>query len=75
MKTPFAFSGNAFDNIHSNCKLIVPRGTKDAYIAKGWTTDVFGGGIVEASLNSDVNGDGQVSISDAVIIVNEILGQ
>ncbi len=75
MKTPFAFSGNAFDNIHSNCKLIVPKGTKDAYIAKGWTTDVFGGGIVEASLNSDVNGDGQVSISDAVIIVNEILGQ
>ena len=75
MKTPFAFSGNAFDNIHSNCKLIVPRGTKDAYIAKGWTTDVFGGGIVEAPLNTDVNGDGQVSISDAVIIVDEILNK
>jgi hypothetical protein len=28
--------------------LTVPHGTKDAYIAKGWTTNVFKGGIVEA---------------------------
>ena len=27
--------------------LIVPQGTRDAYLAKGWTEDVFRGGVVE----------------------------
>jgi len=30
-----------------NCVLHIPAGTKDAYIAAGWTEEVFGGGIVE----------------------------
>ena len=81
METPFQIGNNVFDNINSNCKLIVPRGTKNAYIAKGWTTketsprDGAFLEIVEAPLNTDVNGDGQVSISDAVIIVDEILNK
>ena len=37
-----------FSGINSNCVLTVPAGTKDAYIAAGWTTDIFKGGIVEA---------------------------
>ncbi len=47
IKTPFAFDSAAFDGLSSDCLLTVPDGTKDAYIAAGWTTDVFKGGIVE----------------------------
>ncbi len=36
-----------FEGIYSKCVLTVPYGTRDAYIAKGWTTSIFGGGIVE----------------------------
>ena len=31
----------------NNAKLIVPQGTRDAYIAAGWTEDVFKGGVSE----------------------------
>ena len=34
-------------NVNSTCTLTVPVGTRDAYIAAGWTEDVFKGGIVE----------------------------
>lgn len=52
MKIPFAFGSSAFSGIASTCILTVPYGTKDAYIAAGWTTSVFKGGIIEApSLN------------------------
>ena len=47
IEEPFTFGSYAFANIASNCTLTVPYGTKDAYIAKGWTEDVFKGGIVE----------------------------
>ena len=49
IETPFYFGINSFSRINNNCVLEVPIGMKDAYISKGWTTDVFGGGIVEAS--------------------------
>jgi len=49
IEEPFAFGSNAFGNISSSCALTVPYGTRDAYIAAGWTTDVFKGGIVEKS--------------------------
>lgn len=49
IKEPFAFGSYAFDGIASTCTLIVPYGTKDKYIAKGWTEDVFKGGIIEAA--------------------------
>lgn len=48
METPFAFGSDAFENIGSSCVLTVPYGTRDAYIAAGWTEDVFKGGVVEA---------------------------
>lgn len=47
IESPFAFGSNAFFNISSACILTVPYGKKDAYIAAGWTTEVFQGGIVE----------------------------
>ena len=47
IEDPFAFGHSAFDNISDNCVLTVPAGTRDAYIAAGWTEDVFKGGVVE----------------------------
>ena len=44
-------SYNPFYSVSPTCTLTVPSGTKDAYIATGWTTDVFKGGIVEAPYN------------------------
>lgn len=46
IKTPFA-ENMAFDDISDECILYIPFGTRDAYIAAGWTEDVFKGGIVE----------------------------
>ena len=47
IKNPFILGANAFSDISNQCVLTVPVGKRDAYIAKGWTTDVFQGGIVE----------------------------
>ena len=47
IETPFAFGSNAFKNVSSTCVLTVPKGKRDAYIAAGWTTSVFKGGVVE----------------------------
>ena len=47
IKNPFILGANAFSDISKQCVLIVPVGKRDAYIAKGWTTYVFRGGIVE----------------------------
>ena len=47
IKEPFNLSDVAFKGISSNCVLTVPKGKRDAYIAAGWTTDVFEGGVVE----------------------------
>ena len=44
---PISFGEEAFDHIGGS-KLIVPKGTKDAYIAAGWTEEIFTGGIIEA---------------------------
>ena len=49
IKEPFAFGSSGFSDICFFCVLTVPYGTKDAYIAAGWTEDVFQGGIVESS--------------------------
>ncbi|MCR4917054.1 MAG: leucine-rich repeat protein [Prevotella sp.] len=40
---------DAFKGISDNCVLTVPAGTRDAYIAAGWTEDIFKGGVVESS--------------------------
>ena len=47
IETPFAFGSSAFYGITNDCVLTVPYGTRDAYIAAGWTTSVFKGGVVE----------------------------
>ena len=47
IEEPFAFGESAFEGISDNCVLTVPRGTRDAYIAAGWTEEVFKGGVVE----------------------------
>jgi hypothetical protein len=48
IEVPFAFGTTAFYDIGSSCTLTVPYGTRDAYIAKGWTSSIFTGGIIEA---------------------------
>ena len=48
IQEPFSFGENAFTDICGDCILTVPFGTKEAYIAAGWTEEVFKGGIVEA---------------------------
>ena len=52
IENPFALGTQAFTNISEQCVLTVPKGTKDAYIAKGWTTEVFKGGVVEVGQTS-----------------------
>ncbi len=47
MKTPCTLNSSVFYNLPT-CTLYIPYGTKDAYIAKGWTETIFKGGIVEA---------------------------
>ena len=43
-----------FSGISDDCVLTVPYGTRDAYIAAGWTEDIFKGGVVEAQPQADV---------------------
>ena len=47
IETPFAFGALAFYGISNDCVLTVPYGTRDAYLARGWTESVFRGGVVE----------------------------
>ena len=74
-ETPISFGEDAFYEISSECVLTVPAGCRAAYIAKGWTTSVFKGGIVEAPSKFDVNEDGQITIADVTKLVNKILGK
>jgi hypothetical protein len=85
IETPFAFGSSAFWNIASNCTLTVPAGTKDAYIAAGWSESVFKGGIIEKASNItfadanvkslcvanwDTNGDGELSEEEAAAVTD-----
>ena len=65
IENPFVFGSSAFSNIASTCTLTVPAGTRDAYIAAGWTEDVFKGGIVEAPYNPV--SDNYLTISNAEV--------
>ena len=47
MTTPFTLGSDAFNNISNSCKLYVPANTKSSYLEKGWTTEVFKGGVYE----------------------------
>lgn len=46
IETPFKFGSDAFSGISDVCTLTVPIGTRDTYITKGWTEEIFKGGIV-----------------------------
>ena len=46
-----------FYGISSECVLYVPQGTRNAYIAAGWTEEVFKGGIVEMKPSSSLTGN------------------
>lgn len=76
--TPPELGDSPFAYMLSNCKLTVPRGTRDAYIAAGWTEDIFKGGVVEAEpepVNYDLNSDSKIDIGDVTKLVNEVLKQ
>ncbi len=78
MTSPFTFGAYAFYNIGETCKLYVPTGKKAAYIAAGWTEEVFKGGVFEigsAAVTGDVDGSGTPDISDVTLLVNMILGK
>ena len=47
--TPPTLGTYVFRGIPNDCVLTVPQGTRAAYIAAGWTKEVFGGGVVEAT--------------------------
>jgi hypothetical protein len=77
IEEPFAFAENAFSGISSECVLTVPKGKTEAYIAQGWTEDVFKGGIIEDTssiIPGDANNDGSVSIADVTAVINYING-
>ena len=56
----------ALSGLPATCQLTVPYGTKKAYAAKGWTEEVFQGGIVEAPYNPGK--DNYLEICDAEVI-------
>ena len=72
IKEPFAFDHSTdystFSSISSECVLTVPYGTKDAYIAAGWTEDVFKGGIVEAEPVTEPSTDNTLALTDTQVI-------
>ena len=47
IENPFELERNPFSGISDDCVLTVPAGTRSAYIAAGWTEDMFKGGIIE----------------------------
>ncbi len=86
IETPFALAANRFDNVSSTCVLTVPIGTRDAYIAAGWTESKFKGGVIEESddiivfadanvkalcvANWDTDSDGELSYDEAEAVTS-----
>lgn len=66
-----------YDYLPSLATLYVPIGTKSKYEAIiGWT--MFDGGIKELESTAklgDANGDGKITISDAVLIISYVVGE
>ena len=56
IEDPFVLNPEVFADVAENCALHVPAGTKATYIEKGWTEDVFPGGVVEGD-DTLVKGD------------------
>jgi len=51
---PSITESSPFRGISDECVLVIPEGTRAAYIAAGWTEDVFQGGILEPASGSDL---------------------
>ena len=83
MEDPCTFGTSAFSGISETCTLHVTNGTKAAYIAKGWTEEVFKGGIIDAATsitfadttvknlcvaNWDTDGDGELNMKEAAAV-------
>ena len=47
MVNPFKLEKDVFKGISPTCVLMVPYGKRAAYIAAGWTEEVFKGGVKE----------------------------
>ena len=47
IEQPYAFGKDAFKGISPTCVLMVPYGRRAAYIAAGWTEEIFKGGVKE----------------------------
>lgn len=84
-ETPPYLQKQNFAGANANCVLKVPYGTRDAYIAGGWTTSMFGGGIIEMPqiinfadpavkaicvANWDTDGDGEISVVEAAAVTS-----
>ena len=85
-ETPITFNKNMFTMSSSettpasisNCVLVVPVGTKDAYATAGWKSIEDGGCFKEVveevkPAYFDVNGDGEINVTDVTSLVNKIL--
>lgn len=82
---PMQFDKNGFRNNSaevpeiSNCVLVVPHGTLEAYAQAGWKTTADGGyfkEVIEAEdTNFDLNSDSKIDIGDVTKLVNEVLKQ
>ncbi|MBQ6194728.1 MAG: leucine-rich repeat protein [Prevotella sp.] len=78
----FSFSSASAPNM-LNTVVVVPYGTKAAYVAKGWVGEGDDGTqvvkqVVEAEpepVNFDLNNDSKIDIGDVTKLVNEVLKQ
>ena len=61
IEDPFKFGRDAFSYISAACTLTVPNGKMLDYEAKGWTSDVFQGMIVEAEASVEEGESSEVA--------------
>ena len=77
IKEPFKIDPYSFYGISTNCILYIPKGTRNAYIAAGWTKVFYGGVVEQEDIDDtrermDVNGDGDVNTADVVAVYSFI---
>ena len=72
IENPFNITSNVFMEVHSDARLIVPKGTKAKYQAtEGWNQFT---NIVEA-VDGDANGDEEVNQADVENVESFIMGE